>query len=820
MESSASPSKEEFLREFGNCYGYPDGPKSIDEIRATEFKRLQGKVYLDHAGATLYSEKQMEEVTKDLLSNVYGNPHSQNDSSTATSDLISEARQQVLRYFKASLKDYKCIFTSGATGALKLVGEFFPWSEESHFMYTLENHNSVLGIREYALNKGATVFAVDAENNECQYDKTHCCQSSYIKFVKHNIQRRSQYVSRQNTQNGGLSGEVYNMFAFPSECSFSGQKFPLDIVNLIKGDTSIIMGGQHKSGSRCMVLVDAAKGCATDPPNLEKYPADFVVFSFYKIFGYPTGLGALLVRNDAAHLLKKTYFSGGTVSASISDMDFIRRRESVEQLFEDGTASFLSIAAIRHGFNIIDSLSIAAISRHTSSLASYTRKKMSELKHENGIDVCAIYGGENHELGPTIAFNLRREDRSWVGSREVEKLASLSGVHLRTGCFCNPGACAKYLGLSHSDLISNYEAGHVCWDDNDVINGKPTGAVRISFGYMSTYEDSEQFMQFLESSFMSKSKKPFENGMVSTVKALQLSGSIQLKSITIYPIKSCSGFNTQRWPLGNVGLKYDREWLLKGPSGEILTQKKVPEMNSICTLVDLKLDKLYVESPKCKEKLEISLLLGTSNIVEEIDVYGYRYQVHSYDADINAWFTRAIGRSCTLVRCTSSQYRFCKNDTIGSTGMCRENRSQLSFANEAQLLLVSEDSVLDLNSRLSSKIQKEKCLNVDAMRFRPNLVISGSKPYSEDNWRSLKIGNAHFTSLGGCNRCEMINLSSISGRVHKLKEPLLTLASYRRNKGKILFGILLRYEDETGEEEGLMNGDRWLHVGQEVYQTN
>ncbi|TYK08631.1 molybdenum cofactor sulfurase isoform X11 [Cucumis melo var. makuwa] len=94
-----------------------------------------------------------------------------------------------------------------------------------------------------------------------------------------------------------------------------------------------------------------------------------------------------------------------------------------------------------------------------------------------------------NEMGPVVSFNLRQPDGSWVGHREVEKLASLSGIQLRTGCFCNPGACAKYLGLSHSDLASNIAAGHVCWDDCDIINGKPTGAVRVSLGYMSTYED-------------------------------------------------------------------------------------------------------------------------------------------------------------------------------------------------------------------------------------------------------------------------------------------------------------------------------------------
>ncbi|KAF8412741.1 hypothetical protein HHK36_000710 [Tetracentron sinense] len=177
----------------------------------------------------------------------------------------------------------------------------------------------------------------------------------------------------------------------------------------------------------------------------------------------------------AAKLLKKTYFSGGTVAASIADIDFVRRRSDIEELFEDGTQSFLSIASIHHGFRIINALSISAIAR--SQVSSYPNPSLEV---------------SSSELGPTVAFNLKRSDGSWVGYREVDKLASLSGIQLRTGCFCNPGACAKYLGLSHMDLLSNIEAGHVCWDDYDILNGKPTGAVRISFGYMSTFEDAKE----------------------------------------------------------------------------------------------------------------------------------------------------------------------------------------------------------------------------------------------------------------------------------------------------------------------------------------
>lgn len=136
-----------------------------------------------------------------------------------------------------------------------------------------------------------------------------------------------------------------------------------------------------------------------------------------------------------------------------------------------------------------------------------------------------------------------------------------ASIVFQTGCFCNPGACAKYLGLSHSDLVSNFEAGHVCWDDNDIINGKPTGAVRISFGYMSTFEDAEKFLKFLQSSFVSLPVQ-FNNGYMLNLNSLNLIDNssqkavsdIHLKSIIIYPVKSCQGFSVKSWPLTTGGM--------------------------------------------------------------------------------------------------------------------------------------------------------------------------------------------------------------------------------------------------------------------------
>lgn len=377
------------------------------------------------------------------------------------------------------------------------------------------------------------------------------------------------------------------------------------------------------------------------------------------------------------------------------------------------------------------------------------------------------------------------------------------------------------------DLLSNVEAGHVCWDDYDIVNGKPTGAVRVSFGYMSTFEDAKKFIDFIVSSFVSAPKlteglcllgrraTPFSNE--------GLEGGLRLKTISIYPIKSCAGFTAESWPLCSTGLKHDREWLLKSLSGEILTQKKVPEMGLISAFIDLNRGILFVESKRCKGKLKINLKTDSYDGEREemgLHLHTQRYEVHGCGNEVNTWFSSAIGRPCSLLRHYPRQYHFCanKSDTIST---CRDVQSKLNFVNEAQFLLISEASLFDLNDRLSLNVHKGNRGTptlVNSVRFRPNLVLSGGKPYAEDTWKKIKIGNNCFTSLGGCNRCQMINFDLRTGQVQKSNEPLATLASYRRVKGKILFGVLLRYETDAnnvGQDQ-----DSWLKVGEEVIPTS
>src|SRR5215831_12774718 len=129
----------------------------VDEVRSTDFARLDacGHAYLDYTGAGLYADSQLREHMELLRSNVFGNPHSVNPTAAAMTELVERARAAVLSFFDASPDEYEAIFTPNATGALRLVGEAYPFRAGDRFLLTFDNHNSVNGIREFARARGA-----------------------------------------------------------------------------------------------------------------------------------------------------------------------------------------------------------------------------------------------------------------------------------------------------------------------------------------------------------------------------------------------------------------------------------------------------------------------------------------------------------------------------------------------------------------------------------------------------------------------------------------------------------------------------------------
>ena len=142
-------------------------------------------------------------------------------------------------------------------------------------------------------------------------------------------------------------------------------------------------------------LLDAAKLACTSDVDLEACGSpDFVCLSFYKMFGWPTGLGALLVSRRAADggVLNKDYFGGGTVAAALAGIRFHRPRKDLSARLEDGTLPFLSILSAESGLRVLAKLGMPRIASHTRRLAAAACSALTALVHGNGRPVCRVHG--------------------------------------------------------------------------------------------------------------------------------------------------------------------------------------------------------------------------------------------------------------------------------------------------------------------------------------------------------------------------------------------------------------------------------------------
>ena len=150
------------LRDFQRRYPAYAGTAVLDGMRARDYTRLDatGHIYLDYTGGGLYADSQLARHRDLLAGAVFGNPHSQNVPSQEATAQVEATRAQILEFFRASPEEYEVIFTPNATGALRLVGESYPFGPGSRFLLTFDNHNSVNGIRQFARAGGASVSYV------------------------------------------------------------------------------------------------------------------------------------------------------------------------------------------------------------------------------------------------------------------------------------------------------------------------------------------------------------------------------------------------------------------------------------------------------------------------------------------------------------------------------------------------------------------------------------------------------------------------------------------------------------------------------------
>ena len=446
----------------------PDGAHA--RLRAEEYGRLDehDQVYLDYTGGGLHAASQIDAHAALLRDHVLGNPHSANPTSLAMTALVERARASIGEFFHVPHDEYLCVFTPNASGALRLVGESYRFAPGGRFALTYDNHNSVNGIREFARRAGADVMYVPVVAPELRID--HAAMESTLRTA---------------------DPSACNLLAFPAQSNFSGVQHPLDLVGEARA-----LGWD--------VLVDMAAFAPTNRVDIAAIRPDFATFSFYKVFGFPTGIGCLLIRKERLATLHRPWFAGGTITvASVQGEGHYLHDD--EAGFEDGTVDYLNIPAVETGLRHIERIGVDAIHQHVADLTAWLLEALTALTHSNGVPLVQVFGPTTTVArGGTVSFVMHDPAGRPIDDRRVEELANRVNISIRTGCFCNPGAGEIAHGLTADQMrrffgrdepLSFVDLRSEMLERFDLL----VAAIRVSVGIATNFTDLFRFLCFMQS---------------------------------------------------------------------------------------------------------------------------------------------------------------------------------------------------------------------------------------------------------------------------------------------------------------------------------
>jgi uncharacterized protein YcbX len=246
-----------------------------------------------------------------------------------------------------------------------------------------------------------------------------------------------------------------------------------------------------------------------------------------------------------------------------------------------------------------------------------------------------------------------------------------------------------------------------------------------------------------------------------------------VSEVNIYPIKSCAGTRLDVGVIGARGFVNDRCWLLVDEDWRFLTQREIARMALIKPDVDERCMRLSApgmsgfELPVDQDGRRVAVTIWKDSGVGAVD----------QGDEVAQWFSDYVGRAVRLVRFADDYVR-----QVSQQYAPRES-DQVGFADGYPFLIISEDSLADLNARLEAQQQEALPMN----RFRPNIVVrDAGEPYAEDTWRTIRVGDVLFDLVKPCARCAITTTNQATAE--RGKEPLRTLATYRKDRGGPLFG--------------------------------
>lgn len=251
-----------------------------------------------------------------------------------------------------------------------------------------------------------------------------------------------------------------------------------------------------------------------------------------------------------------------------------------------------------------------------------------------------------------------------------------------------------------------------------------------------------------------------------------------VSTLFIYPIKSLSGISVSAAEMDQRGFRYDRRFMLITPDGRAMTQHKHPQM----ALVDVGIDEQGSNStclnvwhrhrPEAVLTLPLTGPTTCKGAIIPVTIWKDRDVLSvPVSQEVDQWFSSVLNEPCQLVFMPPTTHRPV-DPAYARHGEC------IGFTDGYPYLVIGQTSLDDLNQRLANPVEMR--------RFRPNIVVSGSEPYAENDWTELRISDQVFYSGAPCGRCMLVDIDPITG--HFSYEPLKTLSTYRHQNGIVVFG--------------------------------
>lgn len=245
---------------------------------------------------------------------------------------------------------------------------------------------------------------------------------------------------------------------------------------------------------------------------------------------------------------------------------------------------------------------------------------------------------------------------------------------------------------------------------------------------------------------------------------------IEVTELNFYPIKSCHGTALDTADIALRGIKHDREWLIVDAStNNFITQREIAKMCLVKPDLSEQGDELRLSAPGMDTiKVPVTRTCGQRRVT----VWSKACKADDQGDEAAKWLSKFLNVDCRLVKMADDHKRQVDQR------YAKRKTDQVGFADDFPILLISEESLVDLNTRLENKLPMN--------RFRPNIVVKGCNAFDEDNWNTVKIGDLLFDVVKPCARCVITTIDQTNA--NKGPEPLKTLASYRNSRNRLLFG--------------------------------